>query len=161
VISPICGRPRRVRGCRSRLCCEGRLYPSALPTLQLIHSARATPDDSLGGDPDTSKLSVRLGGYRRTPTACHLLRSPKGVQNLIHTGGVRFDQDDVRLHFTLSPVLAKLTPNHDLAANRLFVLGYLELALADQFSRSIYDRSGPHIGKNQFRDNSTTTEGFG
>jgi hypothetical protein len=29
----------------------------------------------------------------------HLLRSPKGVQNLIHTGGVRFDQNDVRFEF--------------------------------------------------------------
>src|SRR5260370_5397538 len=38
---------------------------------------------------------------------CHLRRSPKGVQSLIHAGGVprlRFGQDDVRLEFRGSKV---------------------------------------------------------
>jgi hypothetical protein len=57
-------------------------------------------------------------------------------------------------------IRALLTQRFDFVP-QLFLLGYLELALADQFSKLVYDRSGPHIGKNQFRDNSTTTEGFG
>jgi ketopantoate reductase len=59
VINSIFDRPRRVQGCRSRLYCEGLLYPVVLPGLQRFHSARATPADLGEGDPDTSKLSSR------------------------------------------------------------------------------------------------------
>src|ERR1700757_606020 len=60
-ITRIFGQTRRVQGYRSPPCSEGPVSASPLPSPQLIHAAKAAPDDSRGGDPDTSKLSFRPG----------------------------------------------------------------------------------------------------